>query len=134
MLAVVAFAVVSVLCLFLAAREWGGSRAQAGDAASGTASTWPGGAILLVVSLVWLGGLWVTADLFGWNRDRTLWLGFAAYLALMTLFRPTWFWENYRARWLRGLVGDEGTALLYLLFAGLMIWIGLSTDWTFGGR
>jgi hypothetical protein len=34
----------------------------------------------------------------------------------------------------RGLVGDEGTALLYLLFAGLMIWIGLSTDWTFGGR
>jgi hypothetical protein len=90
--------------------------------------------VLLVVSLVWLGGLWVAADLFGWNRARTLWLGFAAYLALMTLLRPTWFWENYRARWLRRLVGDEGTALLYLLFTALMVWVGLSTDWTFGGR
>jgi len=87
-----------------------------------------------VVSLAWLGGLWVLADLFGWNRDRALWLGFAGFLALMTVLRPTWFWENYRARWLRGVVGDEGTALLYLLLAGIMVWVGLFTDWTFGRR
>ena len=85
-----------------------------------------------MTSLGWLGGLWVLADLFGWNRNRTLWLGFAGFLAAMTLVRPTWFWENYRARWLRGVVGDEGTALLYLLLAGAMVWVGLFTDWTFG--
>jgi hypothetical protein len=132
MLGAVAFAVVSLLCLALAAREWTRSRAPAADHASGADAGWPGGVVLLVVSLVWLGGLLVMADLFGWNRDRTLWLGFAGYLAAMTVLRPTWFWENYRARMLRGLVGDEITALLYLLLAGIMVWAGLYSGWTFG--
>jgi len=134
MLGAIAFAIVSLLCLVLAAREWSRSRAPATDQPAAPASAWSEGAILLVVSLAWLGGLWVMADLFGWNRDRALWLGFAGFLALMTVLRPTWFWENYRARWLRGVVGDEGTALLYLLLAGIMVWVGLFTDWTFGRR
>jgi hypothetical protein len=50
----------------------------------------------------------------------------------MTLARPWWFWENYRARWLRGLIGDEPTAGLYLVIAAAMIWVGLFTEWTFG--
>jgi hypothetical protein len=37
-----------------------------------------------------------------------------------------------RARWLRELIGDEPTALLYLVVAGVMVWVGLFTDWTFG--
>jgi hypothetical protein len=134
MLAAVAFAIVSLLCLALAAREWGRSGAPGNDRAAPGTSAWSEGAVLLVTALGWLGGLWVLADLFGWNRDRTLWLGFAGFLAVMTLVRPTWFWENHRARWLRGVVGDEGTALLYLLLAGVMVWVGLFTDWTFGRR
>ena len=35
-----------------------------------------------------------------------------AFLAVMTLTRPWWFWENYKAWWLRGLIGDEATASL----------------------
>jgi hypothetical protein len=132
MLGAIAFTVVSLLCLYLAAREWSRSGAPAAEARSD--SVWPGAVVLLVVSLVWLGGLLVVADVFGWNRDRTLWLGFAGYLAAMTLLRPTWFWENHRARWLRGLVGDEVTALLYLFLAGVMVWVGLYSDWTFGRR
>jgi hypothetical protein len=55
-------------------------------------------------------------------------------LAVMTLTRPWWFWENWRARWLRDLIGDEGTAFVYLALAAVMVWVGLYTDWTFGRR
>lgn len=52
----------------------------------------------------------------------------------MTLTRPWWFWENWKARWLRDLIGDGGTALVYLTLAAVMVWVGLFTDWTFGRR
>jgi hypothetical protein len=58
----------------------------------------------------------------------------ASFLGLMTLLRPWWFWENYRARWLRNLIGDEATMLVYLGIAAIMVWVGLNTDWTFGRR
>jgi len=134
MLGAIVFALVSLLCLLLAGREWSRSRAPATERPAVPGPGWPEGAVFLVASLSSLGALWVLADLFGWNRDRTLWLGFAGFLALMTVLRPTWFWENYRARWLRGVVGDEGTVLLYLLLAGIMVWVGFYTDWTFGRR
>lgn len=71
---------------------------------------------------------------FGWPRDRALWLGLGTALGMLTLTRPLWFWEDYRARWLRGLIGDAGTALVYLTLAALMVWIGLETNWSFGRR
>jgi hypothetical protein len=52
----------------------------------------------------------------------------------MTLTRPWWFWESHKARWLRGLIGDEPTAGFYLAVAALMVWVGLFTEWTFGRR
>ena len=76
--------------------------------------------------------VWIGASRLGWPRDRTLWVGMGSFLALMTLARPWWFWENYRARSLRGLIGDEPTAGLYLVIAAAMIWVGLFTEWTFG--
>jgi len=69
---------------------------------------------------------------FGWPRDRALWLGLGTALGMLTLTRPWWFWEDYRARWLRGLIGDAGTALVYLALAAMMMWIGLETNWRFG--
>jgi hypothetical protein len=52
----------------------------------------------------------------------------------MTISRPWWFWENYKARWLRDAIGDGPTAVLYLALSAVMVWVGLYTDWTFGRR
>jgi len=51
----------------------------------------------------------------------------------MTIRRPSWFWENYKARWLRNSIGDAATAV-YLAVAAIMVWIELNTDWGFGRR
>jgi hypothetical protein len=91
-----------------------------------------GGLILLLVSGLSLATLWVGAAKLGWPRHRTLWVGMGSLLALMTLARPWWFWENYRARWLRDALGDEPTAGVYLVIAAAMIWVGVFTEWTFG--
>jgi hypothetical protein len=70
----------------------------------------------------------------GWSVDRALWVGLGSMVGVLTLARPWWYWDNYRARWLRELIGDEATAAFYLLVAALMVWVGLFTDWTFGRR
>jgi hypothetical protein len=132
-LAAIAFAVLSVICLGWAASEWGKLRAES-PAGPSERSARRGGLILLVASLLLLSVLWGLAGPFGWSRDRALWAGLGTFLAVMTATRPWWFWENYKARWLRELIGDEPTALLYLLLAGVMVWVGLFTDWSFGRR
>ena len=55
-----------------------------------------GGLILFLVSMALVGGILVTADLAGWNRDRAMWVSMGAFLAALTLARPWWFWENYQ--------------------------------------
>ena len=80
---------------------------------------WRGSVILFAASLLSLGGLWGAAALLNLNRDRVLWAGLGTFLAVMTLTRPWWFWENYKARWLRGLIGDEATASFYLAVAAV---------------
>jgi hypothetical protein len=82
---------------------------------------------LLVVT-----SLWVIAADGGWPRDRTLWVGVGSFLAIMTLTRPWFFWENWKASSLRGVIGDDATILVYLAVAGAMVWVGLYTDWIFG--
>jgi hypothetical protein len=111
-LASIAFAVLSVICLAWAASEWGRLRADS-SAEPSERSAGRGGLILLVVSLLLLSVLWGLAGPFGWSRDQAFWVGLGTFLAVMTVTRPWWFWENYRARWLRELIGDEPTALLY---------------------
>jgi hypothetical protein len=115
----------------LAVNEFGESSDEAAPAEPDR-SGFRGGVILLLVSALCVGTLWFVARQLGWPRDRTLWVGVGAFLAVMTLARPWWFWENYRARWLRDLIGDEPTAGLYLAVAAVMIWVGLYTEWTFG--
>jgi hypothetical protein len=111
--------------------EWSDSSDQPGDPEPAR-SGFIGGLILLLVCALSVAILWLGAMELGWPRHRTLWVGVGAFLAVMTLARPWWFWDNYRARWLRGLIGDEPTAGLYLAVAAAMIWIGLFTEWTFG--
>ena len=90
-----------------------------------------GALILLLVAGLTVGMLYVFSGTFGWPRDRALWVGLGGVLAVLTLLRPWWFWDNYRARMLRGLIGDEPTAGLYLAIAAAMVWVGLFTQWTF---
>jgi hypothetical protein len=132
-LAAVAFALLSVICFVWAASDWGSLRRES-PADPDERSPFRGRLTLLVVCLLLVGALWGLAESFGWSRDRALWAGLGGFLALMTLSRPWWFWEDYRARWLRKLIGDEPTAALYLLLAGAMVWIGLFTEWRFGRR
>lgn len=123
---------MSLLFVALAARDWLGASAE--SARGPQRSAWRGGLILFAVSLLSLGALWAAAGMLGWQRDRVLWVGFGGFLAIMTLARPWWFWDNYKARWLRDLIGDEPTAGIYLALAAVMIWVGLFTEWTFGRR
>ena len=128
---VVGLAILSLVLAALAIDEWS-DRPDAEDRRESDRSAFRGGVILVAVSFLAIGTLWVAAAEFGWPRDRALWVGIGLFLALMTLTRPWWFWENYKARWLRGRIGDEPTAGIYLALAAAMVWVGLFTEWTFG--
>lgn len=129
----IACAVLSLGLVAAAAREWVSRRADyAADPSK--RRDWHGRLMLSAVSVLVLGSLWAAAAAAGWSRDRTLWVGLGTFLALMTLTRPWWFWENWKARGLRNLIGDEATTAVYLALAGVMVWVGLYTDWTFGRR
>ncbi|HEX3274908.1 MAG TPA: hypothetical protein VHR43_08645 [Gemmatimonadales bacterium] len=117
----------------LAGNEWSDS-APPTDRGGSDRSGFAGALILLLVAGLSVGLLYGFSSTFGWPRDRTLWVGLGGALGLLTLLRPWWFWDNYRARWLRNLIGDEPTAGLYLAVAAAMIWVGLFTQWTFGRR
>jgi hypothetical protein len=131
--AAIALGLLSLTLLAVAAGQWSSDRPVADDGAA-TRSPWRGNLILLGISVLLLGGLLLVAEELGWSRDRVLWIGMGNYLAFMTLIRPWWFWDNYRARWLRTAIGDGPTAFLYLAIAGVMVWLGVYTDWTFGRR
>jgi hypothetical protein len=128
---VIGFALLS-LALFALAFDEFTDRPMRGERPPSDAKPRRGGAILVLLSLLSLGTLWAVSRELGWQRDRVLWVGFGLFLTGMTLARPWWFWESYKARWLRDLIGDEATAGFYLVVASLMVWVGLFTDWTFG--
>jgi len=109
-------------------------RGMEGDSMNTGRSGWWGRVVGVLVSVGLVGSVLAVARIAGWNRDRAMWVGFGGFLGLMTILRPFWFWENYRARWLRNVIGDGATAAVYLAFAAIMVWIGLNTDWGFGRR
>jgi hypothetical protein len=124
---------LSVALLVIAAMDWP-SRRSDGDATHIGRSGWWGNVLLFLVSLGMVGTVVVVAEMEGWNRDRAMWVSVGGFLGVLTLLRPWWFWENYRARWLRNLIGDGATAVMYLAIAAMMVWIGLNTGWGFGRR
>ena len=128
---VIGFAILSLVCAALAIDEWSEDSDPA-ERPGSDRSAIRGGAILAAVCLLAFGSLWAAAAEFGWPLERALWVGLGLFLAVMTLIRPWWFWESWKARWLRRLIGDEPTAGIYLALAALMVWVGLFTEWTFG--
>jgi hypothetical protein len=132
-IAAIVFAMVSVVLLAVAVRQWSAPPSEAGSDESAQ-DRWQGNLLLFLLSIGLVVSVLLAADLAGWNRDRALWISVGSFLGLMTLLRPWWFWENYRARWLRNLIGDEATMVVYLGIAAIMVWVGLNTDWAFGRR
>jgi hypothetical protein len=130
---VIGFALLSLVFVALAADEWS-DPSDGGDRSESDRGALRSGLTLIAASLLSLGALWAAAAALDWPRDRVLWGGLGVFLGGMTILRPWWFWENYKARWLRGLLGDEPTAMIYLALAAVMVWVGLFTDWTFGRR
>jgi hypothetical protein len=121
---IIALSAVSVACLVAALRAW---HEPSQDPAPPRRPEVQGNLILLGVSLL-LGAAQAGVG----EENRMLWVGLGLGLTLMTVTRPWWFWENYKARWLRELIGDGATTAFYLLVAAAMVWVGLFTDWTFG--
>ena len=127
--AIIALSVVSVGFLVAAWRAWPGTSQ---DSTPSGRSAVQGNFILFGVSLLSVAFLLGVAAAGFWEENRTLWVGLGLFLVLLTVTRPWWFWENYKARWLRDLVGDEATTAFYLLVAAAMVWVGLFTNWKFG--
>jgi hypothetical protein len=50
-------------------------------------------------------------------------------IAALTIVRPWWFWSHPKAMFLRGLIGDHSTALLYLLIAGVTVGSATVLPW-----
>jgi hypothetical protein len=126
---IIALSAVSVACLVAALRVW---HEPSQDAAPPRRSEVQGNLILLGVSLLSVVVQLGAAHAGVGEENRMLWVGLGLGLTLMTVTRPWWFWENYKARWLRELIGDGATTAFYLLVAAAMVWVGLFTDWTFG--
>lgn len=66
---------------------------------------------------------------FGIYHERLVYGCLAGALALATLLRPWWFWEHRKARFVRDIIGDQGTIVLYLLIAGGFGWWGILGPW-----
>ncbi|NLI79150.1 MAG: hypothetical protein GX442_22245 [Candidatus Riflebacteria bacterium] len=48
---------------------------------------------------------------------RVLALLVAVWLVVGVVYKPAIFWENHKARTLRGLIGDSGAGAFYLILA-----------------
>ncbi len=62
----------------------------------------------------------------GISEDRTLVAGFGLALGWCTLRKPWWFWDHWKAGFVRGLIGDQATTIVYLVFAALLLYAALS--------
>ncbi len=50
--------------------------------------------------------------------DAAFWFEAGVLFAILTLTRPWWFWNHPKAMWLRDIIGDKATIVLYLIVAG----------------
>ncbi len=58
--------------------------------------------------------------------EATLIIVLGLALAALTIKRPTFFWESRRARFMRSIIGDKGTIILYLAIALFCVGSGIA--------
>ena len=79
---------------------------------------------MIVVLLV---GSWGLARVLDLQFDRVF-LVVGGFLTLGgTWLRPWWFWEHPKALFLRRILGDSGTALVYTIIGMGMVYLGFFT-------
>ena len=104
-------------------------RATAG--AEGVAGV-PKALVTTIFAIGLLAALALFAMVTGAPFDRVAYSGFGLFVGVCTLLRPAWFWEHPRARAVRSVLGDGGTAAFYLVVAVVLLYLGLFTNVTFG--
>jgi hypothetical protein len=65
---------------------------------------------------------------FGIQADRLFWVALGIGVGWCTAKRPWWYWEHPKAKFLRNLIGDRATIVVYGLLAIGMIAVGLFTN------
>ena len=60
--------------------------------------------------------------------ERTLLIGFGIGLAWGATAKPWWFWEHWKAQFLRKLIGDNAVVALYLVMALLLLYAAVFGD------
>ena len=81
--------------------------------------------VLLVVTLLFLGGTalgWLPSDS---RFCRGTMLLFGLFTLSGVLIRPAWFWNSRRARWGRAALGDRLYAALLSGLALFLVYIGM---------
>ena len=56
---------------------------------------------------------------------RWLFLLTAAFTFWGAVTKPAFFWEHRKSRFLRGILGDSGTAAFYVAVALFLAWVGI---------
>jgi hypothetical protein len=64
----------------------------------------------------------------GIDVDRTFLAGFGVAAAWCTLRKPWWFWGHWKAHFLRSIVGDAATTVIYLAIAALALYGAVFAD------
>ena len=68
------------------------------------------------------------AYIFSLQSDRVFFVVGGGFTLVGTWWRPWWFWEHPKAHFIRGLIGEAGTTLVYTAVGLGMIYIGLFTS------
>jgi hypothetical protein len=55
----------------------------------------------------------VLEDSTGFQFERTFTLAVGLFLVACTMLKPSWYWGDDRAEWLRARLGDAGAAFVY---------------------
>ena len=63
--------------------------------------------------------------LTGFSEDRTFLIGFGAFVGPCTWFKPWWYWEHPKARFLRDIIGDRATTVVYYAVSLALIAYGV---------
>jgi hypothetical protein len=64
----------------------------------------------------------------GIDMDRTFLAGIGLAIAWCTLRKPWWFWGHWKAHFLRSIVGDVATTVIYLAIAALALYGAVFAD------
>jgi len=81
------------------------------------------GILLAFMSLVGLLALWTPLTL-----DRSFLIVGGLLVLGGTYWRPSWYWEDYRALMLRRAVGDGLAATIYAIVGAAMLYFGVFTN------